>query len=219
MLQRSVSRLLELGQLLAFRRRREPIGDFESLVTFVGTRSAYVGQRCLYGYVKQRMGTQYRKHFDDPVYAKSLRAAAAKIVAVCMEDLSIYAAAKLRSEGGLGSGETKLFAKRCFNDALEQIMEPQDRLQLSQEVTGEFQLRLEAVDWDTATASNVAFQRSLRALVRFAPVVDEFKVLDQEIVMNSMRLRWIEIKEQLGLTLRTDAVVSSFREEESASEL
>jgi hypothetical protein len=42
-------------------------------------------------------------------------------------------------------------------------------------------------------------------LLRYAPIVDEFKELDREIVRNSIRFRWRDVRAQLRRRLRPEA--------------
>ena len=57
-----------------------------------------------------------------------------------------------------------------------------------------------------------AFDGSVRDLIRFAPVVDEFKALDEEIVTNSIRFRWLDVKQQLKKRLNAAGVASDWHE-------
>jgi hypothetical protein len=44
--------------------------------------------------------------------------------------------------------------------------------------------------------------------VYWAPVVEELKALDEEIVRNSVRFRWQEIRQQLRLLLDAHSVLA-----------
>ena len=57
-----------------------------------------------------------------------------------------------------------------------------------------FEQRLRETDWAAATASDVAFSLSPADLTRFAPVVDEFKKLDRNIVATSIGNKWREVR-------------------------
>jgi hypothetical protein len=61
------------------------------------------------------------------------------------------------------------------------------------------------------------FSRSPQALVRWAPVVDEFKLEDDEIVRNSVRFRWQEIRRELRRDLDADALIETASPEQQAT--
>ena len=47
-------------------------------------------------------------------------------------------------------------------------------------------------------------------LLRFAPIADELKALDEEIVINSTRFRWRDIRNQLKTRIRPDVILTDF---------
>ena len=52
-----------------------------------------------------------------------------------------------------------------------------------------------SLDWKNY-CSNLPFNKSALALYEWAPVADELKSLDRKIVLNSMILKWDNIKEE-----------------------
>ena len=84
---RKVAALFGLG------RETGPIDSAAALEAFVATRSAFVAQKTLYGYVKTRMGTRYVAMFEDKAMIASLNIAKMHVFAACLSDLSIYAVA------------------------------------------------------------------------------------------------------------------------------
>ena len=72
--------------------------------------------------------------------------------------------------------------------------------------------RLNATLWPNAAIGEAAFDGSVKDLIRFAPVVDEFKALDEEIVTNSIRFRWLDVKQQLKKRLNAAGVASDWHE-------
>ena len=64
----------------------------------------------------------------------------------------------------------------------------------------EFLNRYEKIDFHNYHL-NQPFQESCLALYNWAPIADELKILDKEIVLNSMRLKWnLKIDEFKNLT-------------------
>ena len=54
---------------------KKKIKNFDELEEFIQTKSAWVSQVTLYGYLKTRMGTRYVLHFDNDEFMKSVNLA------------------------------------------------------------------------------------------------------------------------------------------------
>ena len=67
--------------------------------------------------------------------------------------------------------------------------------------------RLALVDWAAVDDGEQAFSASPDALIRWAPVLDELKQLDEAIVRNSVRFRWQEVRRDLRACLDASAVL------------
>ena len=63
-------------------------------------------------------------------------------------------------------------------------------------------------DWQHAARQPDNFTRSPQALVRWAPIADKLKKFDSEIVENSVKYAWRDIREQFNKRLDTAAVVA-----------
>ncbi len=205
-------------RVLALRFDRSPFLSVDPLEEFVRTRSSYVAQTSLFGYLKARMGTRYRVMFEDDVFSHAIRTAAAKLFGSCLSDLSIYAASKCRIAGNLNDAQTAALAGRLFFGALEKGLEGFPDAQVSADAISRFRQRTTVLDWDRADDISLTFATSEADLVRFAPVVDEFKELDREIVMNSIRFRWRDIREQMKRRLRAEAVAEAWKARHRAGE-
>ena len=59
--------------------------------------------------------------------------------------------------------------------------------------TKDFNLRFPEVNWETYCNNN-PFESSSLALYNWAPIADELKKLDKQIVLNSMILKWSNIQ-------------------------
>ena len=68
--------LLPLINLLVGQNR---IDEIESLRSFVSSRSSYIAQVSLYGYLKARAGTRYVSLIKDPLFASSMKTARNRI--------------------------------------------------------------------------------------------------------------------------------------------
>ena len=58
-----------------------------------------------------------------------------------------------------------------------------------------FEERLQKINWKTHFKS-LPFNDSALSLYEWAPIAEELKVLDRKIVLNSMILKWDNIKEE-----------------------
>ena len=55
------------------------------------------------------------------------------------------------------------------------------------------------------------FSASPEALFYWSPIADELKDLDEKIVRNSIRYRWIEVRRSLRKLLDCDALAQTLR--------
>ena len=191
------------------RLRLRRITTFGELAEFVATRSAYIAQTSLYGYLKTRMGTQFPRYFEDDLFSREIHAAALRLYVSCLSDLTVHAVGLLYARATLSEEGARELAIELYDAALPLGVEERDRVLLSSDALAAFRSRVAATDWDEGTGANAAFKGSGADLVRYAPVVDEFKEMDSEIVKNSIRFRWRDVREQLRLRLFADEVVAS----------
>lgn len=199
-------------RLMALRFDRSPFESVAMLEMFVRTRSSYIAQTSLFGYLKARMGTRFRVLFEDDVFSHAIRVAAARLFGSCLADLTIYSVSLCRDSGGLTEPEATALAAHLYDLGLEQGLAgfPDKDDDVRNEATARFRQRLAFLDWDQADDISITFSSSEADLVRFAPVVDEFKELDREIVMNSIRFRWRDIREQLRKRLQGGSVAADW---------
>ncbi len=186
-----------------------PVDSVETLTHFLHTRSSYVAQTSLHGYLKARMGTSYRYFFTDDEFSKSIRIASVRVFASCLEDLSLHAVAAARS--GNSTQECVALAVYCYRDALGRCLDAEDRRHLPDDHEARFSARAALTDWDRHLRHDHAFARSSGDLVRFAPVVDEFRQRDAPIVTNSIRLRWLDVRNQFRRRMRADSLWRDWR--------
>ncbi len=198
---------------LAIRFDRSPIDSVDGLAEFVRTRSLYIGQTSLYGYLKTRMGTRYREHFQDEVFAESIRISAVKVFGSCLGDLSIFAAATVHTGASDADGvdKTGALARHLFSDGIDIGLTDADRVHLPEGLAETFAQRTTETLWPNAAIAGNAFTGSSTDLIRFAPVVDEFKALDEEIVTNSIRFKWRDVREQLTKRIDGQAILTDWR--------
>jgi hypothetical protein len=180
------------------RRRRDttPIDSVAKLQDFVGTRSAYIAQTTLYGYVKTRMGISYPLMFDNKSFIHSLNIAKQYVFAACLSDLTVYAVGLALHEQPVDDAARVDLARRCYVTALAKNTGDAPEQFVAPDCIDEFARRLSAVDWRHAQGPET-FSRSPQALMRWAPIADALKDFDREIAENSVRFAWPEIRRQL----------------------
>ena len=166
------------------------------LQKFIQQRSAHVTQTTLYGYLKTRIGVKYTAMVEDEVFSKSINIAKWNIYMIAIADCAFYTFSYLISEKNLKEND-------CKNIYLD-IIEKEKANGLSDEVylkaKREFLNRYEKIDFNKYYLDN-PFKESCMALYNWAPIADELKILDKEIVLNSMRLKWnLKIDEFKKLT-------------------
>ena len=166
------------------------------LQKFIQQRSAHVTQTTLYGYLKTRIGVKYTAMVDDDVFSKSINIAKWNIYMVAIADCTFYTFSYLISEKNLKENDSKeiyldIIEKEKFNGLSKEI---------HSKAKEEFLKRYEKVDFHKYYLEN-PFRESCLALYNWAPIADELKILDKEIVLNSMRLKWnLKIDEFKKLT-------------------
>ena len=166
------------------------------LQKFIQQRSAHVTQTTLYGYLKTRIGVKYTAMVEDEIFSKSINIAKWNIYMVAIADCTFYVFSYLISEKNLKEND----CKEIYLD----IIEKEKNNGLSDEIylraKQEFLNRYEKINFNEYHLEN-PFKESCLALYSWAPIADELKTLDKEIVLNSMRLKWnLKIDEFKKLT-------------------
>jgi hypothetical protein len=198
---------LGLRRLLG-RGRSAPLRDAAALRRFVQTRSTYVAQMTLYGYLRTRAGVRFPELFDNDVFVESINIAKWHVWLACLSDLAAYAGGMLR-RAGASDAETAAVMRGVVEGILEETGTPADAGPEFAAHAGRVRSRLALCDWSAQTDDEGPFNESPAALVYWAPVLEDLKVHDAEIVRNSVRFRWHEIRQQLRAALDAPAVLAS----------
>ena len=172
------------------------INSKSDLQKFIQQRSAHVTQTTLYGYLKTRIGVKYTAMVDDEVFSKSINIAKWNIYMVAIADCTFYTFSYLTSEKNLKENDCKETYLNIIDKELVNGLSNEIHLKAKEE----FLNRYQKVDFHKYYLDN-PFKESCLALYNWAPIADELKVLDKEIVLNSMRLKWnLKIDEFKKLT-------------------
>mgnify|MGYP001189413110 CR=1 FL=1 len=166
------------------------------LQKFIQQRSAHVTQTTLYGYLKTRIGVKFTAMVEDEIFSKSINIAKWNIYMTALADCAFYVFSYLIVEKNLRENDCKeiyleIIEKEKANGLTDEIYERAKK---------EFLVRYENIDFKKYYLDN-PFKESCFALYNWAPIADELKTLDKEIVLNSMRLKWnLKIDEFKKLT-------------------
>lgn len=207
-----------LRRLFRGRRGSEPIRDPAALRGFLQTRASFVAQMTLYGYLRTRAGVRFPELFHDDEFVASTNVARWHVWLACLSDLAVYAGGMVRRNGSASDTDVGQLMHRIVNDILAETGTPADAGPEFPGHADRVRARLALCDWSVQTDGDEPFVESPSALVYWAPIVDELKVLDEEIVRNSVRFRWPEIRRQLRQTLDAAAVIAAAAPGERAGE-
>ena len=111
---------------------------------------------------------------------------------MALQDLTLYCLSYLKENNIIDFTEkaNEIFVS-ILNDEIVNNL-PQDIMNISKE---EFIKRSKNIDWNKYHKS-LPFNESAMALYHWAPVAEELKVLDKKIVLNSVILKWDNIKKE-----------------------
>ena len=185
--------LKPLLPLIKFLGRQNRIEEIESLSSFVSSRSSYVAQVILYGYLKARAGTRYVSLIKDPLFASSMKTARDHIFFACLMDLTLHVLKTIHDRGKQDFENVDTLARQFFIRNLVKVPEEVFESLQRKQVILEFEKRLSRNNWSGTDDSHESFSGSRSALLEWAPVVEEFKIQDEEIVSNSIHFKWLRV--------------------------
>jgi|TARA_Y100000389_G_scaffold197407_1_gene231948 hypothetical protein len=171
---------------------KKKIKNINELESFIQKKSAWISQVTLYNYLKTRMGTKYVLHFDNEELLGSINKAKWNIYAVSLQDLIFFSFSYLC----IFSNYQELNnAKKVYDNILDDETSNGMPIDIIEKAKKTFEERLKKIDWKTYFNS-LPFNESALALYEWAPIADELKILDRKIVLNSMILKWDNIKNE-----------------------
>jgi|TARA_B110000008_G_scaffold8082_1_gene7904 hypothetical protein len=177
---------------------KKKIKNTEDLKLFIQKKSAWVSQVTLYNYLKTRMGTKWVLHFDDEKFLASINTAKWNIYTVALQDLTFYSLSYLKVFHNYQETER---AQKIYEEILEEEFNNGMPKEVISKGKVKFEERLKKIDWDTYYKS-WPFNESALALYEWAPIAEELKTLDRKIVLNSMILKWDNIKDEFAKLIK-----------------
>ena len=168
------------------------IGNLDELESFIQSKSAWVTQVTLYGYLKTRMGTRYVLHFENDKFMASVNLAKWNMYAVALQDLTLFTFSYLKTNLNYQDVDK---AKEIFLKILDDETTNKMPLNIIEEAKKNFNERLQNINWNTYY-NDLPFNPSALSLYKWAPIADELKELDRKIVLNSVILKWDIVKKE-----------------------
>ena len=168
-----------------FTNKFRSINSKKDLKNFIQERSAHVTQTTLYGYIKTRIGTRYAMMFEDEIFSKSINLAKWNIYMAALSDCTLYVFSYLTDKKNLKQND----AQEIFMEIIENEKNNGLENNLFEVTKIEFNQRLKEIDLRSYHLNN-PFKNSSLSLYKWSPIADNLKVLDKEIVLNSIKLKW-----------------------------
>ena len=170
------------------------IANLDELEDFIQSKSAWVTQVTLYGYLKTRMGTRYVLHFENDKFMASVNLAKWNMYAVALQDLTFFTFSYLKTNLNYQDIDK---AKEIFLKILDDETTNKMPLDIIEEAKKNFNERLQSINWNTYH-NDLPFNPSALSLYKWAPIADELKNLDRKIVLNSVILKWDIVKKEFN---------------------
>ena len=183
-----------IAPIFNFLKPKRKINNIYELRNFIKRKSAWVSQETLYGYLKTRMGAKYVLMFDDEIFLGSINKAKWNIYSVALQDLILYCLSYLKNNLNI---EYTLKANDIYQEILEEERNNEMPEEIIEKSLKKFEARIDKIDWEKYH-SDLPFNESALALYEFSPIADELKILDRKIVLNSMILKWDNIKKEFS---------------------
>ena len=168
-----------------FTNKFRSINSKKDLQNFVQERSAHVTQTTLYGYLKTRIGTRYAIMVEDEKFSNSINIAKWNIYVAAISDLTLYVFSYLIDKKNLKENDAEIIFMNIINNELKNGLDQK----ICENAKKEFISKIKSVNWEKFHSEN-PFKDSGLALYNWSPIADELKVLDKEIVLNSIKLKW-----------------------------
>ena len=164
------------------------IENYSDLKKFIKEQSLWVSQVTLLGYLKTRMGTQYVKAFENKDLINSINLAKEQICIISFQDLNLCLLSYMKINNLTDLTKSSL---QIHQEIIEETPLELSKEEIQKNINY-FKQRILHIDWLNHFNNN-PFNQSCNALFKWAPIADELKQLDEEIVLNSMALKWNNI--------------------------
>jgi hypothetical protein len=179
---------------LKYFRKTKKIKNYSDLKEFIQKKSAWVSQVTLYGYLKTRMGAKYVLMFEDEIFLGSINKAKWNIYVVALQDLTFYTISYLKNEKNNNDIEK---SKEIYDQILDAELKNEIPKEVYEKAKIQFNERYQKIKWEDYYNS-IPFNSSALSLYEWSPIAEELKTLDRKIVLNSMILKWDNVKKEFN---------------------
>lgn len=187
----------------------QPLDTPEALARFIDERASFIAQTSLYGYLQTRAGMRYPELFDDDPFVVSINIAKWHIWLDCLSDMAVYAGSRLAQHSPREMPRVARMMVTAVDKILAQAGAPAEAGDEFAAHAARVRSRVARTDWLAVGQDEAAFTESPTGLVRWAPVKDELKELDEEVVRNSVRFRWQAVRREFAQHLDAQALFDS----------
>lgn len=211
LLRGSAEYVRDFASRFAVRRESGPLASVYDVEYFARTRAAFVTQKKLYEYVKTRMGTSYPRNFENDDFIASMNVAKMHVFAAGLADMTMFAVANATQGTDLDDRARCAIARECYIAGLD---ENDDAGVVPAHRDGwmnALEQRMSGAVWRLTGADERHFTQSPKALVKWAPISDSLKKYDVDIVENSIRFAWQEVRGDFLRRIDPPAVAASWR--------
>ena len=122
---------------------------------------------------------------DDEKYSGSVNIAKWNIYMAALSDLTLYVFSYLIDQKNLKENDAEEVFLNIINKELKNGLDKK----IFENAKKDFNSRLNIINWNKFHLEK-PFKNSGLALYNWSPIADELKVLDKEIVLNSIMLKW-----------------------------
>lgn len=189
------------------RPEQPPIDTPAAMARFLDERASFIAQTSLYGYLRTRAGMRYPELFDDDPFVVSINVAKWHVWLDCLSDVSVYVGSRLAQHAPREAPRVAQMMTGLVGELLSRAGTPAEAGEDFDAHADRVRNRVARTDWLAVGPQEAAFTESPVGLVRWAPVMDELKELDEEIVRNSVRFRWQEVRREVDRYLDAAAVL------------
>jgi len=179
---------------LKYFKKTKKIESYSDLKECIQKKSAWVSQVTLYGYLKTRMGAKYVLMFEDEIFLGSINKAKWNIYVVALQDLTFYTISYLKDQRNHHETEK---SKEIFYQILDDELKNEIPKEVFEKAKKQFDDRYQNIKWDEYHSS-LPFNTSALSLYEWSPIAEELKTLDRKIVLNSMILKWDNVKKEFN---------------------
>jgi hypothetical protein len=187
----------------------EPLTTPDALARFLDTRASFVAQTSLYGYLRTRAGMRYPELFDDDPFVEGINIAKWHIFLDSLSDLAVYAGGRMAQQAPREADRIGRLIAAVVDGILAGHGTPAEAGEEYAAHAERVRDRVARIDWLSVGGEEAAFTESPTGLMRWSPIVDELKELDEEIVRNSIRYRWQEVRRQFLQLLDVQAMLAA----------